>query len=75
MSKRSRCKFRVSSVTLLMNAEEVILRPEYDPNDPEDTRFSAATPSGKMEIMISNPALLGMFKPGQFYYLDLTPVE
>ena len=37
--------------------------------------LTEATPNGYFEFTLSNPKLLGQFKPGQQYYLDLTPVE
>lgn len=41
----------------------------------EDNSFSSATPSGKLELTIDNPALKGVVVPGQVYYVDLTPIE
>lgn len=40
----------------------------------EDNQFSAATPSGTLEMMISNPNATEFFKPGKKYYLDITEV-
>ena len=75
----ARCKFRVSEVTQPdrrdASWEKVKLQAQYDENDPEDTRFAKATPSGQMEFVLSNPNLLGKLKQGQVYYVDLTPVE
>lgn len=81
MSVKARCKFRVGSVTRHVGAsadsdyEEVKLHAQYDENDPDDTRFSTSTPSGSMEFILQNPNLMGAFRPGETYYLDLTPVE
>ena len=78
---KARCKFRVSSVTRQVGAsadcdsETVKLHALYDPDDPEDTKFSRATPSGNLEFQLSNPNLLGTFRPGATYYLDLSPVH
>ena len=58
-----------------VTGEEIKLWTEYDENDPEDTKFSAATPSGSMEFNLSNPALLDRFKQGQSYYVTLEEVE
>ena len=56
--------------------EEIIeMHTQYDENDPEDTKFSSATPWGHIKFGLSNPALLGKFKQGKTYYLDLTEVE
>lgn len=45
----------------------------YDPDMPEDQRYADATPSGQLTIRVDNPAV--EFVPGQYYYLDFTPVE
>ena len=71
----ARCKFRVSSVEASEYDETIKLSTQYDPNDSEDTKFSTATPSGSMEFQLSNPKLLGTFKPGQEFYVDLVPVN
>ena len=78
---KARCKFRVGSVVRSVGAsadsdyETIKLHAHYDPDDPEDTRFSRATPSGNLEFTLSNPNLLGKFRPGETYYLDLSPVD
>lgn len=38
----------------------------------EDNSYSEATPCASLEMMISNKALHGKFKPGQKFYLDFT---
>jgi hypothetical protein len=53
----------------------VILEPRYDRSIPEDVRFLVATPSGRMEMRIDNPAALAQFIPGQAFYVDFTPIE
>ena len=37
--------------------------------------WSKATPSGKLEMTITNPAAMEGLKVGKDYFLDLTPVE
>ena len=77
----ARCKFRVNEVTTLFpdseenKDEKIRLYTQYDPDDPEDTAFSLATPAGSIEIFLSNPKLLGQAKVGQVYYVDLIPVD
>ncbi len=53
----------------------VILEPRYDQSIPEDVRFLVATPSGRMEMRIENPAALEQFVPGKSFYVDFTPAE
>lgn len=48
---------------------------QYDPNLPEDQSFSKATPTGRIEMTVDNPAALEGFKLGKAYYVDFTPVD
>ena len=41
----------------------------------EDNTFAKFSPSGSLEIVIANPALIGKFNPGDTFYLDFTKVE
>jgi hypothetical protein len=54
-------------------AREFVFEARYDESVPEDQRYAKYTPSGKLTITVDNPAI--DWKPGQSYYLDLTPVE
>jgi len=40
----------------------------------EDNTFAKFSPSGEFTLAVTNPALLGQFKPGEKYYVDFTPV-
>ena len=71
----ARGKMKVQEIRSTTFADEVLLRCEYDENDPEETRFSAATPTGELKVSISNPNIRGKIQPGQTYYVDLTLVE
>lgn len=41
----------------------------------EDNTFAKFSPSGFLELTITNPDLIGKFNPGDRFYLDFTPVE
>lgn len=56
-------------------AQNVRLAAQYDPNKGEDVSFADATPSGEMKFYLNNPQVIGHFKPGQEYYIDLVPIE
>lgn len=75
----TRCKFRVTKVAQCdwrPPGEEVTLHAQYDPTkNPEDVSFAEATPNGQMTFFVTNKAVIGMFKPGQEYYVDLTPAQ
>jgi hypothetical protein len=40
----------------------------------EDNTYAMFSPAPSCEITITNPALLGQLKPGEFYYVNFTPV-
>lgn len=46
-----------------------------DDPDHENRAFWEATPSGKLEMQITNPGAFGFFGIGQEYYLDFTLAE
>lgn len=69
-----RAKFEV--VDLLGEEKStVVLEPRYDETLPEDQRFCDATPWGKLEMFVNNPAALEQLQIGRKFYLDLVPVE
>lgn len=41
--------------------------------DPENVRFTKATPWGNIKLGIDNPAALNQFEVGKSYYVDFTP--
>ena len=72
----ARCKFQVVKVTRGLGEGEIIdLSARYSEDDPTDTCFSQYTPNGHLSIDLQNPALVGSFRPGDHYYVDLTPVD
>lgn len=74
-----RAKVEVSSVLQIIGAEQLKLTavtgksPHNREGVNEDNTYARYTPSATFEIMITNQALLGKFKPGQKYYVDFTP--
>lgn len=68
-----RCKFQLSEVTTYAHGtRKFTFTPQYDTSIPEDQRFAKASPSGKFEIYVDNPAV--DWQVGQFYYFDASPV-
>ena len=61
---------------VLGNLPVVHLSPVYstDPDHPNKA-FWDATPGGHIQLNISNPAALGVFRPGVEYNIDLSPVD
>jgi hypothetical protein len=71
---KTRCKFKVESVKRWSgNFEEIVLGPV--PGGTEENESFAFAPSGKLVIVVANTVLLGQIKPGEEYYLDLTPAS
>ena len=76
----ARCKFTIDKVVLIpySNAPgevEVSLTTDYDPEDPEDTRFSIYTPCGNMKFIVNNPNVVPEMIEGRSFYVDLTPCD
>ena len=79
LRRKTRCCFVVASVLktqydtkLNMHA---IKGKQDEKNIPNAEVFTEFTPSAKLEISIMNPALVDAFAPGEYYYVDLIPVE
>lgn len=83
-SQSVRCKFYVVSVaqtasqpsTEATNApigqEQIELAPVYgDDNKP----WSKFTPCGRLSLTITNPDVIGQFKPGQVHFIDITVAD
>ena len=67
-----RAKFHVESVTHDGHGQAVKMFAVHS-GSPEDNQFSEATPSGRLEMYISNPAALDFLEPNKSYYLDFSP--
>lgn len=72
-----RGKFKVTHVTRTCyspTAAALKLDAVYS-NSPEDNSYSAATPSGSIEMYVSNPAAVEKLALGKSFYVDFTPVD
>lgn len=72
-----RAKFKVDSVLVTEFAETLKMSPvcpkSFGENGAhEDNDFHRYSPSGSLEIFITNENLFGKFKPGKKYYMDFT---
>lgn len=61
-------KFVVKAVTLMQGAELLLMEPVM--SGPGNEEWSNYTPSGKLEMTVTNPALHGTVKPGMVYLVD-----
>ena len=69
-----RAKFQVESVKRTTWGREAVAYAVHSGNA-EDNQFAAATPAGKLEITVTNPAAMDFLEPGKSYYLDFTPAD
>jgi hypothetical protein len=68
-----RAKLRVDSI----EGNKLVMTTVYEPDaakDIENARFTKATPWGRVEMGIDNPAALAQFKVGSYYYADFNEV-
>ena len=69
---RVRAKFRCWSLTWFDQAgssRQVKLSAVTDDGNPENKAFWNATPSGTIDMLVSNPQALSLFEPGKTYYV------
>lgn len=67
-----RAKFFVEYVSHLAYGQRVVKMSARYSDSKEDNQFAAATPSGTLEMHISNPDALDFLEPGKCYYLDFS---
>lgn len=67
-----RAKFQVQGVKRTIYGESIELAAVNGKDGSANAAWSKATPSGKLEMHISNPDAQGRFEPGRFYFLDIT---
>lgn len=65
-----KAKFQCGAVRKTVYGENVECTPVISGSE-ENKSFSAATPSGKLELMITNPEAYGSFVPGKSYYITI----
>jgi hypothetical protein len=56
---------------------EFVFTPQYNPETPEDQRFSKASPTGEMKIVVDNPPVVEYWaaRMGKQFYLDFTEAD
>lgn len=74
-----RAKFKVTEIVERQfspsySEKTVVLQPEYDAKVAEDVSFQKATPTGRMEMRIDNPAAVAAMPIGAYFYVDFTPI-
>lgn len=81
MISKVRAKFRCESVTEhdagtgAAPQRAISLVPVYGKDGSANAEWSKWTPNGSCKLTITNPDVVGFFRPGGEYYLDFTPAE
>ena len=76
-----RAKLKINSITQFQGMEVLemaaVCKEGGYPEDgsDEDNTFARWTPTAGLKMSITNPDLLGKFKPGEKFYLDFTKAE
>jgi hypothetical protein len=74
MVKLMNAKMKVSTVTLTENGELLVMEVVTN-GSPEDNTYSQFTPSGSVQLHITNKDLEGGFVPGQVFYVQFTEAD
>ncbi|MBL8924113.1 MAG: hypothetical protein JNJ54_34980 [Myxococcaceae bacterium] len=86
MAFRAKCRItgvhQMSSVTpnpdgtTPVTTVQVTLQPVYGGDDDEANRqWSRWTPSGQLQLSITNPLIFPELVPGRAFFVDFTPIE
>jgi hypothetical protein len=72
-----RAKFKCHTVTRDSGGNETVtLHPVYgNAQSPDNIEWSKYTPTGKLEMTITQEGAQGKFIPNKDYFLDFTPAE
>lgn len=58
------------------SCEEITMSAVYsDKPDSANKEWAKWTPTGQLKFTVTNPAVFGKFRPGQFVYVDLTHTD
>jgi hypothetical protein len=68
-------KFKVGSVTDFGNNNHDVAMSPVTSGSEENKSFSKWTPSGKIEMHITNPECIGFFQAGEEYYVEFRKAE
>ena len=77
----ARCKFQITNILPAYSntdpasdAKRVVFETRYDVSVAEDQAFTKYTPSGRMDVIIDNPAVTGQLAVGDLVYIDITKI-
>ena len=68
-----RAKFKVDQITQTQTGRTILMSPVYSNDEKsENKQFWQWTPSGKIEMAITNPSAFNQFELGKEYYIDFS---
>lgn len=71
-----RAKFQCNSINKSAdNSSAVVNMMAVTTGSAENESWSKYTPSGQLQMVISNPAAVEYFEQGKEYYIDIQPAE
>lgn len=71
-----RAKFQCNSISKSPdNSTAVVNLMAVTTGSVENESWSKYTPSGQLQMVISNPAAFEQFEQGKEYFIDITPAE
>jgi hypothetical protein len=78
----ARCKFQITNILpaypsvdpVTDTSKRIVMETRYDNTIDEDKAFTRYTSTGRMDVIIDNPAVTDKMNVGDSYYLDLTKI-
>lgn len=76
-----RCKFKCFSVQPMQTGTpgepmaQIVMMPDYGDQSGDNKSWSKATPSGNIQLYVTNPAAIEEFVPGKNYYIDFRDAD
>ncbi|TIQ18874.1 MAG: hypothetical protein E5X51_23415 [Mesorhizobium sp.] len=72
-----RAKMRLATVQKVGDQEKLVFQAVAASKYPEDgsdenNTYARFSPSGRLELQVANPALIGKFAEGETFYIDFT---
>lgn len=77
----ARCKFQITNILPAYpssdptsEAKRMVFETRYDNAIEEDRALTKLTPSGRLDVIVDNPAVTSQFAVGDVVYVDITKI-
>lgn len=77
----ARCKFQITNILPAYPSSDptsevkrMVFETRYDNTIEEDRALTKLTPSGRMDVIVDNPAVTSQFAVGDVVYVDITKI-